>query len=68
MNKIFKIFEKVAQTVLGWETINAVTYDIFKTEAFFFLKSHLNELNRQLQYLKIKLENQKIIFEKDELR
>lgn len=68
MNKMFKIFEKVAKTVLGWGTINAVTYDISKTKAFFSLKSHPNQLNKQLQDPKIKLENQRIIFEKEATR
>ncbi len=48
-----KLFENVAKAVLEWGRLNAVTYDVSKTEAVLFSKSHLQWLNKQLREAKI---------------
>ena len=45
---IVKAFEKVAQTVVEWGNANAVTYDIAKTEAVIFSRSHCQRLHKQI--------------------
>ena len=40
VKEVIKILESVAQAVLDWGRINAVTYDVSKTEAVLFSKSH----------------------------
>lgn len=36
VNKVIETLGKVAKTVLEWKTLNAVAYDVSKTEAVFF--------------------------------
>ena len=47
---------------------NAVTYDISKTEAMLFSKSHRQRLIKQIQETKIKIGNEKIGFSKEATR
>lgn len=42
IQEMVKAFEKVAKEVVKWEILNAVTYDISKTEAVFYLDSISN--------------------------
>ena len=58
----------VASTILHWGSINAVTYDISKTEAVLFSKSHCQRLSRQLRKVDIKVGNKKIKFNKEATR
>lgn len=44
--------------------LNLVTYNMSKTEAILFSKSHCLQLNKQLQKAKIKIENKKFLFNK----
>ena len=59
-----KALKKVAKVVLEWETCNAVIYDITKTEAVFFSKSHCQQLNQQIAEINIKIEAENIQFNK----
>ena len=46
VKKLVKILDKVAQTVLEWGVLNAVTYDTAKTEAVLFSQLHRQRLNK----------------------
>ena len=46
VKEVVKTLEKVAQAVLEWGMLNAVTYDMAKTEAVLFSKSHRQRLNK----------------------
>lgn len=48
--------------------LNAVTYNISKTEVVRFSKSHRQRLSKQLQEAKIKVGNEKILFNKGATR
>lgn len=65
---IVKALEKVAQTVVGWGIANAVTYDIAKTEAVLFSRSHRQRLNRQISDTNIRIGTQTIKFNKEATR
>ncbi len=65
VQEVVKILEKVAKKVLGWGMLNAVTYNIAKTEAILFSKFHRQRLNKQLRKAKIKVGNKKISFNKE---
>ena len=60
VKEITKALEKVAQTVIQWGKSNAVTYDIAKTEAAIFSKSHRQRLNKQIAKLDIRI-GQKVL-------
>ena len=49
VKEVVKTLENIAKVVLEWERQNAVTYDVFKTEAILFSKSHRQRLNKQLR-------------------
>ena len=63
-----KTLEKVAKTVSEWEMLNTMTYNTSKIEAVFFSKSHQQWLNKQLREAKIKVKNERIIFNKEATR
>lgn len=68
VKEIVKALKKVAQTVLEWSILNVVTYITSKTKAIFFSKSHQQWLNKQLQKIKIKVDNKKFMFNKEAIR
>ena len=68
VQEIAKTLETVATSVLRWGLTNAVTYDTSKTEAVLFSKSHCQRLNKQLRKTKIKIGNEKIMFNKGATR
>ena len=68
VKEMVKTLENVAQTVLEWGTLNAVTYDTSKTDAVLFSKSHRQRHNKQLREAKIKVGNEKISFNKEATR
>lgn len=45
--------------------LNIVTYNILKIETVFFSKFYQKLRNKQLQKVKIKIKNKKILFNKD---
>ncbi len=46
VKEVAKTLENVVQVVLKWGKLNAVTYDVSKTEAVLFSKSHRQRLNK----------------------
>ena len=68
VKEIAKALEKVAQTVIKWGNSNAVTYDIAKTEAAMFSKSHRQRLNKQIAKTDIKIGAESINFNKEATR
>ena len=68
VKELVKTLENVAKVVLEWGRLNAVTYDISKTEAVLFPKSHRQWLNKQLREAKIKVRDEKISFNKEATR
>lgn len=62
VKKFVKIFENIAKVILKWGNLNAITYNISKSEADFFLKLYLQRLNKQLSETKIKVGAKKISF------
>lgn len=65
---IVKTLEVGAKTVLEWGRLNAVTYDISKTEAVPFSKSHRQRLSKQLREAKIRIGDKKVSFNKEATR
>ena len=63
-----KTLGRVAQVVIEWGKSNAVTYDIVKTEAVLFSKSHCQRLNKQIATVNIQIGTEKIKFNKDATR
>ena len=68
IKEVVKTLENVAEVVLEWGGQNAVTYDVSKTEAVLFLKSHQQRLNKQLRETKIKVGDKNISFNKEATR
>ena len=68
VKEVVKALGNVAQAVLELGGLNAVTYDVSKTEAVLFSKSHRQRLNKQLRQAKIKVGNKKISFNKEATR
>ena len=68
VKEIARTLETVARTVLEWGVTNAVTYDTSKTEAVLFSKSHRQRLSKQLRETKIRVGNEKIMFNKEATR
>ena len=68
VTEIVRSLEKVAKELIEWGKQNAATYDISKTEAVLFSKSHRQQLNKQLQKAKIKIDTEKISFNKKATR
>ena len=68
VKEVVKTLEEVACTVPEWGTLNAVTYDIAKTEAVLFSKSHRQRLSKQLRETKLKVGNERISFNKEATR
>lgn len=64
VKKVAKSLENIAQAILGWEKINAVTYDMSKRETVLFSKLHCQRLNKELREAKIKVGDEKISFNK----
>ena len=64
VKELAKILGQVA-TVLDWGKSNAVTYDVAKTEAVLFSKSHRQRLNKQIAEVHINIEAEKIKFNKE---
>ena len=62
VKEIVKVLEKVAQVVIEWGRLNAVTYNTSKTEAILLSKSHRQPLKKQLRETKIKVAGEKISF------
>ena len=46
VKEVIKTVENVAKAVLEWGRQSAVTYDVSKTEAVLFSKSHRQRLNK----------------------
>ena len=65
VKEVVKTLENVAKAVLEWGRQNAVTYDVSKTEAVLFSKSHRQRLNKQLREAKIKVGDENISFNKE---
>ena len=68
VKEVVKTLENVAKAVLEWGKQNAVTYDVSKTEAVLFSKSHRQRLSKQLREAKIKVGDEKISFNKEATR
>ena len=68
VEEVAKTLENVAQVVLKWGRLNAVTYDVSKTEAVLFSKSHRQRLNKQLREAKVKVGDEKVSFNKEATR
>ena len=68
VKEIVEALEKVAQEVIELGRLNAVTYDTSETEAVFFSKYHRQRLNKQLREAKIKVDAEKISFNKEATR
>lgn len=68
VKELAKTLGQVVTTVLDWRKSNAVTYNIAKTEAFLFSKTHRQRLNRQIAEVNIKIGPDKIKFNKDATR
>ncbi len=68
VKKIARTLETVARTVLEWGVTNAVTYNTSKTETVLLSKSHRQRLSKQLQETKIRVGNEKIMFNKKTAR
>ena len=68
VKEIVKALEKVAKEVIEWGRLNAVTYDMSKTEAVLFSKSRRQRLNKQLRKAKIQVRSEKISFNKEATR
>ncbi len=68
VKEIVKALKKVAKEVMEWGRLNAITYDTSKTEAVFFSKSRQQQLNKQLREAKIKVESEKVSFNKEATR
>ena len=60
--------EKVAKTVLQWGKTNAVTYDTAKMEAMIFSKSYRQRLNGQIRETKIRVGDERVMFNKEVTR
>lgn len=65
VKELAKILGQVAAVVLDWGKSNAVTYDVAKTEAVLFSKAHRQRLNKQITGVHIKIEAEKIKFNKE---
>ena len=68
VKQLAKTLGRVATVVLDWGKSNAVTYDIAKTKAVLFSKSHCQRLNRQIAEVQIKIGLEKIKFNKEATR
>lgn len=68
VKEIVKALEKVAKEVIDWGKLNAVTYDMSKTEPVLFSKFHRQRLNKQLREAKIEVRNEKVSFNKEATR
>ena len=68
VKELAKILGRVATIVLEWGKQNAVTYDIAKTEAVLFSKSHRQRLNKQIAEVDLKIGTEKIKFNKEATR
>ena len=64
VRELAKTLGEVAKVVLEWGRCNAVTYDIAKTEAVLFSKSHRQRLNKQIVEVTIKIGAESIKFNK----
>ena len=64
VKEVAKVLENVAQVVLEWGKLNAVTYDVSKIEAVLFSKLHWQRLNKQLQKATVKVGDKKVSFNK----
>lgn len=64
VKELAKTLGQVAQVVLDWRKSNTVTYDIAKTEAVLFSKSHRQRLKKQIAAVNIKIGAEKIKFNK----
>ena len=60
VKEISQTIEKLVFTVLHWGSTNAIIYDISKTKAVLFSKSHRQRLSRQLREVEIKVVTRKI--------
>lgn len=65
VKELAKILGQVATVVLVWEKFYTVIYDVAKTEALFFSKSHCQWLNKQIAGIHIKIGAEKIKFNKE---
>lgn len=65
VKEVVELLENVAKTVLKWGRLNAVTYDISKTDAVLFSKSHRQRLNKKLRKAKIEVGAKQISFNKE---
>ena len=68
VKEIVGSLEKFAKEVIEWGKQNAVTYDISKTEAVLFSKSHRQRLSKQLREAKIEVRTEQISFNKEATR
>ena len=65
VKKVVKTLEKVAKEEIEWERLNTVTYNMSKTEAVLFSKSHWQRLNKQLREAKVQVSTESISFNKE---
>ena len=65
IQEIFKTLEKIALLIFWCGLTNVVIYNISKTKAILFSKSHSQQLNKQLRETKVQVSNEKIMFNKE---
>ena len=68
VKELAKTLGQVATVVLDWGKSNAVTYDLAKTEAVLFSKSHRQRLNKEIAAVQIKIGPEKIKFNNEATR
>lgn len=51
--------------MLRWGKLNTATYNVLLTKAVFFLKSHQQRLNKQFRKAEVKVELEKVSFNKE---
>lgn len=68
IKELAKTLGQIIITILDSGKSNAVTYDIAKIEIAVFSKSHYQQLNKQIAEINIKIEPEKIKFNKDTMR
>lgn len=68
VKEVGKALKKIAKTVIEWGARNAVTYNTSKTEAVLFSKGRRQKFNKQLLVTTIKVERDRISFNREATR
>lgn len=65
IKELAKILGKILIVILDWKKSNIVIYDVAKIKAVLFFKLHCQRLNKQIARIYIKLEFEKIKYNKE---